>query len=224
MFPQVITHWMEVLKHSTLHRLQYSFLGSNMHVKTRSPILALALSALFILFTHIAYSCASPLVCPCFQSSWCCSTSSILSSVNSLWWGLWNIHSAGIRIQEAALGTNHAENPLISEVTITCGMLTWYRTRWCFRWGAPHMGKHGISALNSHDKGTKPVLWSLSSIMTGCMSSIGTDLCLQCWGLWSSEALYSTVEYNVKYCCSAWNLSSFINANIQIWEVHVHIS
>lgn len=128
------------------------------------------------------------------------------------------------RLQEAALGTNHAENPLISEVTITCGMLTWYRTRWCFRWGAPHMGKHRISALNSHDKGTKPVLWSLSSIMTGCMSSIGTDLCLQCWGLWSSEALYSTVEYNVKYCCSAWNLSSFINANIQIWEVHVHIS
>lgn len=39
------------------------------------------------------------------------------------------------QLQEAALGTNQAENPLIPRVTIRYGMLTWYGTGWCLRWG-----------------------------------------------------------------------------------------
>lgn len=39
------------------------------------------------------------------------------------------------QLQEAALGPNQAENPLIPVVTIRCGMLTWYRTGWRLRWG-----------------------------------------------------------------------------------------
>ncbi len=87
------------------------------------------------------------------------------------------------QLQEAALGTNQAENPLIPVVTIRCGMLTWYRTGWCLRWWdivRRHSSKSWGFALKHHDKGTKPTLWSLSSIMTGCMSSIGTDLIYVC--------------------------------------------
>lgn len=37
-----------------------------------------------------------------------------------------------------------------------------------------------ILALKLHDKGTKPGQWSVRSIMTACMSSIGTDLIYVC--------------------------------------------
>lgn len=81
------------------------------------------------------------------------------------------------RLQELALATNHAENPLIPGVTIRCGMLTWYGAGWCLSWGLikkTQLTVLRISTLKHHDKETKPELWSLNSEMTRYISSIQT--------------------------------------------------
>lgn len=50
----------------------------------------------------------------------------------------------------------------------------------------------GLTAVKHHDRGTKPKLRSLSAVMTGCMSSIGTDLMYVC-GVSDPQAPHWTI-------------------------------
>lgn len=122
------------------------------HVKTRSSILAandpVSLLPDSLQYLHYSLLLLSP-VYPYFSqkhftscSPLCCKTVCIL---------IWTLcravstHSEDVcetftqqgykLLQEAALGTNQAENPLIPAVTIRRGMLTWYATGWWLRWG-----------------------------------------------------------------------------------------
>lgn len=119
------------------------------------------------------------------------------------------------KLWKAALGTNQAENPLIPGVTIRYGMLTWYGTGWCLRWG-------GLVVYSLEDLSlktpwqvnkAKALILKLHNDWVHVIHRDWSHLCCTVRSviLMRSSALYSSAEYNIKHCWrSVWNLSSFI--------------
>lgn len=252
-YAQVAVNSLDVLNHSSLHyRSHYDrkprLLSGvcAVRVKTRSSILTgndpvnhfssllqylnCFAAPLCLLFTSIALRCASPLLC--------------LSLENSLHWNTYcalcqlvSTHCEDVcetltqrgykQLQEAALGTNQAENPLIPGWTEgwPLDVLYWhvYGARWSLSWGLQEDTTHRREEISLEapwqGNKVKALIPKLHNHWVHAVYGDWRHVCLQWLSLWSLHfplfycSMVSSLHCHVKYVC----ILTFENTEWDAW-------